>query len=56
MLRVVPLIAVILVSGIAIAAAEAQLGDDLAICRDRQADAQARATACENLLDRKSVV
>ncbi|MDN3279050.1 tetratricopeptide repeat protein [Frankia sp. RB7] len=51
MLRVVPLISVILVSGLAIAAAEPQLGDDLAICRDRQGDAQARATACENLLN-----
>ncbi|MEH2488967.1 caspase family protein [Bradyrhizobium sp. AZCC 2230] len=51
MLRVVPLISVILVAGVAIAAAEPQAGDDLAICRDRQADAQARTTACENLLN-----
>jgi tetratricopeptide (TPR) repeat protein len=51
MLRIVPLISVILLSGVAIAAAEPQLGDDLAICRDRQGDAQARTTACENLLN-----
>lgn len=51
MLRVVPLISVILLFGVAIAAAEPPAGDDLAICRDRQADAQARATACENLLN-----
>lgn len=51
MLRVVLLISVMLLSGVAIAAAEPQAGDDLAICRDRQADAQARVTACENLLN-----
>lgn len=51
MLRVVPLISVILLSGVAITAAEPQAGDDLATCRDRQADAQARATACEALLN-----
>src|SRR5262245_56158337 len=51
MLRVVSLISVILVCGAAIAAAEPQLGDDLATCRDRQAEAQARTTACENLLN-----
>lgn len=51
MLRVLPLISVMLLSGVAIAAAEPQAGDDLAICRDRQADAQARVTACENLLN-----
>ncbi|MGY0571866.1 tetratricopeptide repeat protein [Bradyrhizobium sp. RDM12] len=51
MLRLVPLISVILVSSFAIAAAERQAGDDLAICRDRQADAQARTLACENLLN-----
>src|SRR4051795_9999256 len=34
-----------------IAAAEPPSGDDLAICRDRQADAQARAQACDNLLN-----
>lgn len=51
MLRVVPLTFVVLLSGVAIAAAEPQLGDDLATCRDRQAEAQARATACENLLN-----
>lgn len=51
MLRVVPLISVILLSGVAITAAEPQAGDDLATCRDRQADAPARATACEALLN-----
>src|SRR6266702_740433 len=51
MRRVVPLTFVILVSGASIAAAEPQLGDDLATCRDRQAEAQARATACDNLLN-----
>ncbi len=51
MLRVVPLTFVILISGAAIAAAEPQLGDDLATCRDRQAEAMARATACDNLLN-----
>ncbi|MET4803380.1 caspase family protein [Bradyrhizobium sp. LB11.1] len=50
MLRVVPLISVILVSGVAIAAAEPQGPDDLTLCRDRNAEAQARATACDNLL------
>ena len=56
MLRVIPLTFVIFVAGAAVAAAEPQAGDDLATCRDRQAEAQARATACDNLLDRKSVV
>jgi tetratricopeptide (TPR) repeat protein len=51
MLRVVPLTFVILIAGAAIAAAEPQAGDDLATCRDRQAEAQARATACDNLLN-----
>lgn len=56
MLRVVPLISVILLSCVAIAAAEPPAGDDLATCRDRQADAQARATACENLLNADRVI
>ncbi|WP_298884831.1 caspase family protein [uncultured Bradyrhizobium sp.] len=51
MLRVVSLISVILLTGIATAAAEPQAGDDLATCRDRQAETQARVTACENLLN-----
>ncbi|MDN4984810.1 tetratricopeptide repeat protein [Bradyrhizobium sp. WYCCWR 13022] len=51
MLRVVSLISVMLVCGVAIAAAEPQAGDDLATCRDRQAETQARITACQNLLD-----
>ncbi|MDN4999996.1 caspase family protein [Bradyrhizobium sp. GCM10027634] len=51
MLRLVPLISVVLLAGVAIAAAEPQAGDDLAICRDRQAETQARVTACENLLN-----
>ncbi|MGX4802410.1 caspase family protein [Bradyrhizobium guangdongense] len=50
MLRVVALISVIFLSGVAMAAAGPQAGDDLATCRDRQAEAQARTTACENLL------
>src|SRR5438874_13009767 len=51
MIRVIPLTFVIVLSGAAIAAAEPQLGDDLATCRDRQAETQARTTACENLLN-----
>src|SRR6187402_831221 len=51
MLRVVSLTLVILIAGTAIAAAEPQAGDDLAICRDRQAETQARAAACDNLLN-----
>jgi tetratricopeptide (TPR) repeat protein len=50
MLRVIPLTLAILISNAAIAAAEPQAGEDLATCRDRQAEAQARATACDNLL------
>ncbi|TFW56483.1 tetratricopeptide repeat protein [Bradyrhizobium sp. MOS001] len=50
MLRVIPLTLAILISNAAIAAAEPQAGDDPATCRDRQAEAQARATACDNLL------
>lgn len=54
MLRVVSLTLfvslAVLVASSAIAAAEPQAGDDLAVCRDRQADMQARATACDNLL------
>ncbi|RXH11409.1 caspase family protein [Bradyrhizobium guangzhouense] len=55
MLRVVSLTSVILLSGIAIAAADPQAGDDLATCRDRQAETQARVTACENLLNANRV-
>jgi tetratricopeptide (TPR) repeat protein len=51
MLRVVSLTLVTLIAGTAIAAAEPQAGDDLAICRDRQAETQARAAACDNLLN-----
>src|SRR5512143_3633399 len=50
MLRVFVLTFVILVSCAPIAAADPQLGDDLATCRDRQGDFQARVQACENLL------
>ncbi|MFK4651153.1 tetratricopeptide (TPR) repeat protein [Bradyrhizobium japonicum] len=50
MLRVIPLTLAILISNAAIAAAEPQAGEDLATCRDRHAEAQARATACDNLL------
>lgn len=49
MLRAVTLTLVILAAGVAGAAAGPQ-ADDLTVCRDRQADAQARASACENLL------
>ncbi|TFV35560.1 tetratricopeptide repeat protein [Bradyrhizobium frederickii] len=49
MLRVVSLTLVILAAGASSAAADPQ-ADELAICRDRQAEAQARASACDNLL------
>ena len=51
MLRVVLSILAALAAGTSIAEADPQAGDDLAICRDRQAEAQARATACDNLLN-----
>src|SRR3954454_22394476 len=55
MLRVASLTLVVVLAILAgwssIAAAEPQPGDVLAICRDRQADAQARAQACDNLLN-----
>lgn len=49
MLRVVSLTLVILATGVSRAAAAPQ-ADDLTTCRDRQAEAQARASACDNLL------
>ncbi|KYG23840.1 hypothetical protein SE92_29320 [Bradyrhizobium sp. AT1] len=49
MLRAVSLTLVILAAGVSSALADPQ-ADDLTICRDRQAEAQARASACENLL------
>ncbi|TQF33558.1 tetratricopeptide repeat protein [Bradyrhizobium sp. UNPA324] len=49
MLRVVSLTLVILAAGVSSAAADPR-ADDLTICRDRQAEAQARASACESLL------
>lgn len=49
MLGVVSLILVILAAGVSSAAADPQ-ADDLATCRDRQAEAQARASACDHLL------
>ncbi|MBW7963706.1 caspase family protein [Bradyrhizobium sp. BR 10261] len=55
MLRVVSLTFVMLLAGIITAAADPQAGDDLATCRDRQAETQARTTACENLLDANRV-
>jgi tetratricopeptide (TPR) repeat protein len=55
MLRVIPLTFVILLAGIATAAADPQPRDDLATCRDRQAETQARTTACENLLNANRV-
>ncbi|WP_375158838.1 tetratricopeptide repeat protein [Bradyrhizobium sp. RDT46] len=48
MWRVVSL-TIILAAGVSNAAADQQ-ADELAICRDRQAEAQARASACDNLL------
>ncbi|MGY8711825.1 tetratricopeptide repeat protein [Bradyrhizobium sp. 18BD] len=51
MLRVVSLTLVTLIFGLATAAAEPPAGDDLATCRDRQAELQARVTACDNLLN-----
>lgn len=51
MLRVVLPILAALAAGTSLAAADPQAGDDLAICRDRQAEAQARAVACDNLLN-----
>ena len=55
MLRVASLTLVVVLAILAgwssLAAAEPQPGDDLAICRDRQADAQARAQACDKLLN-----
>ena len=51
MLRVVVLIVLILLSSVPLALADPQLGDDLATCRDRQADFQARVQACETLLN-----
>ncbi|MGX1319984.1 tetratricopeptide (TPR) repeat protein [Bradyrhizobium sp. USDA 377] len=50
MLRVVSLTLLTLIACVAIAYAD-QVSDDLAICRDRQADMQARAPACDNLLN-----
>ncbi|MFT4121963.1 caspase family protein [Bradyrhizobium sp.] len=62
MLRVVsPTFAVLFVAFAAlaasapIAAADPQAADDLTTCRDRQAEAQARATACDNLLNANRV-
>ncbi|MDA9475153.1 hypothetical protein XI03_11725 [Bradyrhizobium sp. CCBAU 65884] len=49
MLRVVSLTLVILTAGLFSAVADPQ-ADDLTLCRDRQAEAQARASACDNLL------
>ena len=49
MLRVVSLTLAVLISSAAMAAAEPQADDDLAVCRDRQAELQVRAPACENL-------
>ena len=49
MLRVASLTPVILAAGLFSAAADPQ-ADDLTFCRDRQAETQARASACDNLL------
>ena len=50
MRRIVCLTLVTLVAGASAGRAAAQSPDDLTLCRDRQADLQARATACDNLL------
>ncbi|MBR0820514.1 caspase family protein [Bradyrhizobium liaoningense] len=50
MLRVIPLTLALLAAWTSIAAAAPQDGDDFAVCRDRQSEAQARAAACDNLL------
>ncbi|PSO21397.1 caspase family protein [Bradyrhizobium sp. MOS003] len=49
MLRVVSLTLVILAAGLFSAAADPH-AEDLTLCRDRQAETQARASACDNLL------
>lgn len=51
MLRVVSLTLAALAAFISTAAADPQADDDLALCRDRQAEIQARAAACDNLLN-----
>ena len=43
-------IVILMASAVAPAIADPTLGDDLATCRDRQADAKLRLSACENLL------
>jgi len=53
--RVACLTLVALLSGVTIAAAQSPPGDDLATCRDRQAETQARTTACETLLNANKV-
>lgn len=55
MLRVVSLTLVALAACASIAAAAPQPGEDLATCRDRQADVEARTQACDNLLNADGV-
>jgi tetratricopeptide (TPR) repeat protein len=50
MLRVVCLTLVVLAAGGSPGRADPQSSDDLTLCRDRQADLQVRAPACDNLL------
>jgi tetratricopeptide (TPR) repeat protein len=50
MLRVVCLTLVVLAAGGSPGRADPQSPDDLTLCRDRQADLQVRAPACDNLL------
>ncbi len=50
MLRILALTAVVLMSCLAIAKADPQLGDDAATCRDRKVEMPTRLAACENLL------
>jgi len=50
MLRVVCLTLVILAAVASAGGADAQSPDDLSLCRDRNAEAQARAAACDSLL------
>lgn len=55
MLRVFSLTFLALLSSVPMAAADPPPADDLATCRDRQAEAQARTQACENLLNAERV-
>ncbi|QQO18010.1 caspase family protein [Bradyrhizobium diazoefficiens] len=55
MLRVFSLTFLALLSSMPMAAADPPPADDVATCRDRQAETQARTQACENLLNAERV-